>query len=64
MSPAWMQIGDPNPSRLATALMFIVDGRSVDFNGFSLAAIDGILRVNVAYPGTLKDDVRAAALIQ
>jgi hypothetical protein len=49
---------------LAAALSLITEGRSVDFGDFSLALLDGALRVDVSYDSLVKDEAEARGAIQ
>jgi hypothetical protein len=61
--PTFMELGEPTPSRLAAALAFIVEGRAVGFGGYSLAVIDGVLRVDVNYQfQEARDDLAIGAI--
>jgi hypothetical protein len=62
--PAYIQIGDPTPGRLKAAVSFIIEGKAVDFDGFSLAVVDGVLHVCAEYSNTVRDDARGIALIE
>jgi hypothetical protein len=58
-----MELGDPSPDRLATALSFIAEGKSVGFGDFSLALMENVLLVGCDYPETSQDDVQGLAAI-
>jgi len=58
--PAWMTIdNDSTPDRLAVALSYIKEGRSVSFPGFSLAICDGLLHVDIDNSSMVPDDEAA-----
>jgi hypothetical protein len=61
MSPVYMQLGEPTPARLELALSLVLAGRGVDSGGFSLAVADGVLRVDVDYSWTKRNDSFAMA---
>lgn len=55
-----MEIGEPTAGRLATALAFILEGRSVGFGNYSIAVFDGSLLVYVDYPLVERNEDLAA----
>jgi hypothetical protein len=64
LMPNYMEIGEPSPGRLATALELILEGRSVGFGDFSLCVLNGILLICPYYPASAmrNDDLAAETM--